>query len=135
MKETITIISKTELASATISLRSDRIILYSIKDDITISAKDSSEMVDAAGKLGDYQKFPVLIIGGNHTLADKEAREFGASREGTKYAVAVAFVLKSLAQKILGNAYLKINKPIVPTALFDSEEKAIEWLKTFIKKI
>lgn len=133
MKQTITIISKTELASATISLRSDGIILYSIKDNITISAKDSSEMVDAAGKLGDYQKFPVLIIGGNHTLADKEAREFGASKEGTKYAVAVAFVLKSLAQKILGNAYLKINKPIVPTALFDSEEKAIEWLKTFIK--
>lgn len=133
MKQTITIISKTELTSATISLRSDGIILYSIKDNITISAKDSNEMVNAAGKLGDYQKHPILIVGGKHTLADKEAREFGASKEGTKYAVAVAFVLKSLAQKILGNAYLKINKPIVPTTLFDSEEKAIEWLKTFIK--
>lgn len=133
MKQTITIISKTELTSATISLRSDGIILYSIKDNITISAKDSNEMVNAAGKLGDYQKHPILIVGGKHTLADKEAREFGASKEGTKYAVAVAFVLKSLAQKILGNAYLKINKPIVPTTLFDSEEKAIEWLKTFFK--
>ncbi|HLC82199.1 MAG TPA: hypothetical protein VJI69_00115 [Bacteroidia bacterium] len=133
MKEPITIINKIELNSATISLRNDRIILYSIKDNITISAKDSNEMVEAAGKLGNFQKFPVLIVGGKHTLADKEAREFGAGQEGTKYALAVAFVLKSLAQKILGNAYIKINKPIVPTRLFDNEEKAIEWLKTFLK--
>ena len=45
----------------------------------------------------------------------------------------MAFVIKSLAQKLLGNAYLKINKPVVPTALFDNEEKAIEWLQKFIK--
>ena len=133
MKEAITILNKIELDSATISLRNDRIILYSIKDNITISAKDSNEMVGAAGKLGDFQKLPVLIAGGKHTLADKDAREFGASKEGTKYALAVAFVIKSLAQKILGNAYIKINKPIVPTRLFDNEEKAVEWLKTFMK--
>lgn len=133
MKENNTIINKTELASAIISLRNDRIIQYSIKDNITITEKDSSEMVETAGKLGNYQKFPILIVSGTHTLADKEAREFGAGKGGTKYAIAVAFVLTSLAQKILGNAYLKINKPIVPTALFDNEEKAVEWLKTFIK--
>lgn len=133
MKETNIIISKTELTSATISLRNDKIIQYTVKDNITITAKDSAEMVETAGKLGDFQKFPILILVGKHTLADKEAREFGASKEGTKYAVAVAFVIQSLAQKILGNAYLKINKPVVPTALFDNEEKAIEWLKTFIK--
>lgn len=133
MKETITILNKIELDSATISLRNDGIILYSIKDNISISEKDSKEMVEAAGKLGELKKFPILIMGEKHTLADKEAREFGASAEGTKFAIAVAFVIKSLAQKILGNAYLKINKPVVPTALFDKEEKAIEWLKSFIK--
>lgn len=132
LKETINIIDKTELSSATISLRNDRIIQYSIKSNITVSEKDSNEMVDAAGELGGFKKFPILIIAGKHSLADKEAREFAASKEGTKYAVSVAFVVKNLAQKILGNAYIKINKPIVPTRIFDSEEKAVEWLKTFI---
>lgn len=133
MKETITILDKIELDSATISLRSDGIILYALKANITITAKDSKEMVDAAGKLGNFNHKPVLIVAGTDTLADKDAREFGASKEGTQYAVAVAFVISGLAQKILGNAYLKINKPVVPTTLFDNEEKAIEWLKTFMK--
>lgn len=97
-----------------------------------MTAKDSNEMVEAAGKLGNFKKMPVLIIAGKGSLADKETREFAASKEGTKYASAVAFVIKSLAQKILGNAYLKINKPVVPTALFDNEEKAVKWLKTCI---
>ena len=135
MKETITILDKIEVNSATISLRSDRIIQYTTKANITISEQDSNDMVDAAGKLGDFKKFPILIVVGKHSLADKEAREFGAGKEGTKYAVAVAFVINSLAQKILGNAYLKINKPIVPTLLFDNEEKAVEWLQTFTKQI
>lgn len=133
MKESFTLLGKIELNSAVISIRSDGIIQYAIKANITISEKDSNEMVDAAGKLGDFKKFPILITAGKHSLADKEAREFGAGKEGTKYAIAVAFVIRSLAQKILGNAYIKINKPIVPTALFDNEEKALEWLKTFIK--
>lgn len=133
MKEPITILDKIELDSATISLRSDGIILYALKANITITAKDSKEMVNAAGKLGNFNQKPVLIVAGTDTLADKDAREFAASKEGTQYAAAVAFVISGLAQKILGNAYLKINKPMVPTTLFDNEEKAIAWLKTFMK--
>jgi hypothetical protein len=42
-------------------------------------------------------------------------------------------VLRGLAQKLSGNAYLKVNKLLTPTALFDSEEKAVQWLKKFIE--
>ena len=90
-------------------------------------------MVDAAGLIGDGKKYPILIVAGKYTLADKEVRDFAAGEYGNKYTIAAAFVIKSLAQKILGNAYLKVNKPLTPTALFDSEEKAIAWLNTFIK--
>lgn len=133
MKETITILDKIELNSAIISIRSDGIIQYALKTNITITERDSKEMVDAAGKVGKLEQFPILIVAGKDTLADKETREYAASKEGTKYALAVAFVITSLAQKLLGNAYLKINKPVVPTALFDNEEKAVDWLKKFIK--
>ncbi len=133
MKESISILKKIELNSSTISLRSDGIILFDVKPNVTITEKDAKEMVDTAGKIGGNKKHLILIIAGKYALADKEARDFAAGEYGNKYTIAGAFVIKSLAQKILGNAYLKVNKPLTPTALFDSEEKAVAWLKTFIK--
>lgn len=52
----------------------------------------------------------------------------------------VALLVKSFAGKIVGNMFLKIaNRPnvmgrIVPTKLFTSEEKAIEWLQEQIEQ-
>ena len=132
MKETISILDKIKTSVAEVILRSDGIIHFQVKGNISITAKDGKEMVDAAGKVGKGKKYPILITAGKYTLAEKEAREFAASEAGNKYTVAGAIVAKSLAQKLLGNAYLKVNKPITPTALFDNEDNAIKWLKTFI---
>ncbi|MBL4593591.1 MAG: hypothetical protein JKX68_07230, partial [Flavobacteriales bacterium] len=36
----------------------------------------------------------------------------------------------SLPATIIGNFFIKFNKPAVPTKLFKSEEKALAWLET-----
>jgi hypothetical protein len=33
---------------------------------------------------------------------------------------------------VLGNFYLGLNKPLVPTRLFTSEEEAQAWLRSFL---
>ena len=43
-----------------------------------------------------------------------------------------AYVLKSLAQKIIANFYIRLNKPKIPTNFFTDEDSAIEWLTTFL---
>ncbi len=132
IKNNIEILSKIELKSATIGLRSDGIIQFLVKSNIGVTVEDAREMVDAAGKLGGEKKHLILIIAGKYALADKETREFAASSEGNKYTIAGAFVIRSLAQRILGNAYIKVNKPLTPTALFYKEEDAVNWLKKFL---
>jgi hypothetical protein len=132
LKDPVTIINKIEISSSEIMLRSDGIIHFYIKTNVNLTGNDAKEMVDAAGKVGNNKKYPVLISAGKYALAEKEAREFAASEEGNKYTIAGAIVVKSLAQKLLGNAYLKVNKPVTPTALFDNEENAIKWLRTYL---
>jgi hypothetical protein len=43
-----------------------------------------------------------------------------------------AFVIYSLPQKLVGNFYLKVNKPPVPTRFFKTPEEAIRWLRKFV---
>ena len=133
MAKPVTILDQKEFNSSEVTFRSDGIVHFFIKANNTLTGIDSKAMVDCVGKIGNGRKFPILITSGKYGLADKEAREFGASPAGNKYTIAGALVVKSLAQKILGNAYIKVNKPTTPTALFNDEGKAIEWLKTFIK--
>lgn len=116
------------------SFRSDGIVNLHIKSNQTLTGEDTRSMVEYIGKIGNGKKLLVLITTGEYSLADKESREFGASKAGNEYTLAAAIVVKSLAQKLIGNAYIKVNKPIAPNALFTAEQKAIEWLKTFMKQ-
>ena len=41
--------------------------------------------------------------------------------------------LRSPLTRAIGNFFLGLNKPLMPTRLFTSEEEALAWLKTFVK--
>lgn len=67
----------------------------------------------------------------------KEVLQYLSDNTYNQYQVAVAVVINNLALKILANFYMKVFKPKVNTKIFDSEEKAMQWLKNNIsdKKI
>jgi len=131
LKESITILHHLDLKTAEVRFRSDGIVNLHIKSNQTLTGEDTKAMVAYIGKVGNGQKLLLLITTGEYSLADKDAREFGASAAGNEFTLAASIVVKSLAQKLIGNAYIKVNKPIAPNALFTNEQKAIEWLKKF----
>ena len=83
-------------------------------------------------KITQGKAFPILKIPGKYSSIDSEARKFISSAEGMKCSKAEAFVTTFLPHRIIGNFYMKINSPVKPTAFFDTEKKAIEWLTRFI---
>jgi hypothetical protein len=87
--------------------------------------------VNALETIFEGKKFPLLIVTGEYTLPTPEARAYIATPESDPYASAEAYVVKSLSQKLVGNVYLSFNKPARPTRIFNSEEKALEWLQQF----
>ncbi len=134
MKDLATITNGIELKSSTISLRSDGIIQFLIKPNTMVTKQDAEEIVASAGIVGYWQKHPVLIIAGEYTLAEEETRIYAASEEANRFTIANAFVLHSLAQRLMGNIYLKINNPVTPTKMFTDEKSAIKWLSQFNPK-
>ncbi len=68
----------------------------------------------------------------NFADVEPEVREWAADSEGNTYTYTDAIVINSLPQKIIADFYLKFNKPVSPTKIFNSLEKAVKW--TFDQK-
>jgi hypothetical protein len=123
--------NKIDLTHSVIVLRDDGIIELYANDHHVYIIEDVKENVKAFGELTGNEKVPVLIIGGSFSSLDDQTREFMATEESLKYSKAEAFLITSLAQKILINFYIKFNKPLVPTRVFTDKEEAIEWLMQY----
>jgi hypothetical protein len=59
---------------------------------------------------------------------DPEVRTWAADTSGNNYTYVDAVVISNFAQKIIANFYIKFNKPKMPTKVFTSTEKALEWI-------
>lgn len=66
--------------------------------------------------------------------ADPEVREWAADENGNHYTYCDAIVIRNLAQKIMSDFYTRVNKPKMPTKIFYSVNKAIDWIKDFQSK-
>ena len=125
------ILSIIDLGFATVAMREDGLVNTNIliKDSVTLP--QSKMLLDAYIKITNGINTPHLFTVTKLVIADKEALEFLA-KEANKHGKADAFVIHSLPQKLLGNFYLKIQKPSIPTRFFSSETKAIAWLRDYL---
>ncbi|MHB8259726.1 MAG: DUF7793 family protein [Bacteroidia bacterium] len=122
-----------ELKTASVTLRDDGIMHIHIKEGNEMMLADAIQVVETIGKLGNKQKFPILIDCGEFATVDKEVRVFWASKDANIYTLADAVAYHSLAHKLLVNFYMNHNKPETLTKVFPNNEDAIDWLKTLIK--
>lgn len=63
----------------------------------------------------------------------KEARDFLASKEGCEGITVFAILINSPIGSMIGNFWMRINKPLINTKIFTNEEDAKTWLKQFVK--
>ena len=75
---------------------------------------------------------PLLVDLRGAKSQSAEARAYMAGPEGLKVSQAVGLLIGSPVSRVLGNLYLRLNKPPIPTRLFTSEEEALAWLRSFL---
>jgi hypothetical protein len=95
---------------------------------VELDAHDGMEIRKRILSLCPNQKFAVLVDGSNYFSTTAELRELIASDTFTQLRFATAICTQSLAGKIIGNFFIKVNKPASPTKIFSSEKLAFEWL-------
>lgn len=116
-----------------IKLISPTIVENKIIDGCDINLIDLTEIRNINLKLTNGKPYVVLLDAGEYTSITTEAREISATENFSKNLIAKAFVISSIPQRIVGNFYIKVNKPFASTKLFTSKEKAIEWLNDELK--
>ena len=99
-----------------------------IYSDVIFEIQDRKDFVKAQVELG-AKVLPVLITIGQHATTTIDFLRYTSKKVNDPYTKAEAFVTRFMAARILINFYLKIIKPERPSKLFDSNEKAIAWIK------
>ncbi len=107
----------------------DLLIEFKVKKNVKLLDKDIWESREQSTGYMPGKKFYVLFEVEENFDVSADARRAGASEEYSKHVAAVALCSNRLHEKIIGNLFLKVNNPIVPTRFFDDRDKAIDWLK------
>lgn len=127
------VISLKEFKHSKIQLLDNGIVELHSNDDTVYDVDMIKEVVNEIGNLTGGKKCKQITIAGIYTSVTKEGRDFMASDEAVKFTIAEAFVIQSLAQRILGNFFLKFNRPKVPTKIFTDKQKAELWLNSIVE--
>jgi hypothetical protein len=133
INRSVYILDEAKLEASSVSLRSDGIIHVLLDTERVFGIDDLREVDKEILKMGKGRAFPTLITSRrDDTVTTPEVRQSAASKERT-HSVASAFVTQSVIQKLIVNFYIFFHKPARPTRMFNSKEKAIEWLRQFKK--
>lgn len=110
-------------------LLEDQILENIIKPGVTIEIEDMWKIKEANMKLIADKKYCILVT--SHYLADisKEARELAAGIDFQMNTLAKALLVETTGHRIVGNFYIKVNKPAIKTKIFSDRNKAMEWLR------
>lgn len=117
----------------TMTIHEDFFVEFVVKQDAVLKEKDVWLSKQQAEEAYPNKKFYVMLSGEEFFQVTRETRDIAASEKFSTHLAAVALYSKELAMKILGNLYIKINKPIVPTKFFTDKSEAELWLRSLMK--
>lgn len=108
------------------------IVRSTYAEDTTLDVARAHAVNKAIGEMTDGKAMLQMFVACPGLDVEKDVREWGVTEEANKYTIASAVVCNSLAHRLLGNFFIKVQKPLRPTKMFSSEEEAIVWLKSFL---
>lgn len=127
----MTLNNSINLGYATVTMREDGIVNTNILLETSATLEQAKELLIAYIQVTNGVNTPHPFTVTTISIMDDEVMEF-IKTTANNHGVADAFVIHSLAQKILANTFLRFQTPTIPTKFFSSEEKAVEWLKEYL---
>ena len=98
-----------------------------------MTLEDAKETMSAFLKITKGKICPIYCDTTQQKAMTREARNYYASEEAAKVASAVAIIVGTPVSRVLGNFYIGLSRPLIPSRIFTSEEEALDWLKGFLK--
>jgi len=122
-----------DVRSQRISLGDDGIIRVEMQPGVfDLELSDAQEVIRAIGSLCVGVRRPALVDLRGLRSMTRECRKYFAGPETAAIESAVALVVVSPVARAVGNFFMGLNKPLLPTRLFTVEPEALAWLRGFV---
>jgi len=121
-----------ETRTARIGLNEEGLLVVRINDGALQSLEDAKENLALAVTETGGQRRPLLIDIRTAQPLDADARHHYSGQTLVERFSALALLVEaSPFGRMLGNVYLRVARPGIPTQLFSDDAQAVEWLKTY----
>ncbi|MHB1312376.1 MAG: DUF7793 family protein [Gemmatimonadaceae bacterium] len=98
-----------------------------------VTLEDAKATMVAYEKIREGQRRPLLVDTRTMKFLAREARQYYAGDEAARVASAAAIIVGTPVSRVLGNFYLGLSNPHLPSRLFTSDDEALEWLKGYLE--
>lgn len=112
----------------------DETVEFLMKDG-EIDKQDIVDMHNATLAMTKTRKYATLFRAMDFFSITSEARQEGSKKHYSAFVTIQAFVVKNMAQRLLGNFIMKFNSPVRETRLFSNYPDAKEWIKKRLAEI
>ena len=120
--------------TARIELLEAGVVVARIGEDVQ-TLEDARANLDACARLAAPDRKPLLVdIRAAKPLLPEVRHTYMGERLDTSFAAMGLLVRGSPLGRTMGNVYLKIARPGIPTRIFALEPKALAWLREIERK-
>jgi hypothetical protein len=110
--------------------RDDRIVYVYVQPKATLELADAQASIAASKRLFGAERGGCLVDMRGLVNMSREARQYYSGPEPLTVHVALALVVGSPLNRAIGNFFMGLSPPPMPTRLFDTIEDAQGWLRT-----
>jgi hypothetical protein len=126
--EAVARVSVVKTRTAQIEVLEDRIVVVRL-GDLVQTVDDARENLDACARLAAPDRKPLLSDIRMAKPLMPEVRRVYMGESLAAFAAMAMLVRSSPLGRTMGNVYLKIARPAIPSKLFAQESKALAWLR------
>ena len=106
----------------------DQIVIIELKQNVTLDLEAAQSIAKCRMHLQAGKTYPVLLNLNGIADSQKAGRDY-MSRFGWFFATRVAIVAVPFKAFAIAKFYLLVSKPCVPTAIFNTTEPAVQFLR------
>lgn len=99
-----------------------------MKHGCEMELADAKENIAAIFEIAGRKRTLVFVDSRGVRWQSREAREYFVSPDAARATLAIALLVGSPVSRVLGNFFMRFERHVFPTALFDDEDNAIRWL-------
>ena len=127
-------VSAIDTRTARIEILETGIVVARLSDQLQ-TVDDARQNLDACARLAEPDRKPLLVdIRAAKPLLPEVRHTYMGERLDQSFAAMGLLVRGSPLGRTMGNVYLRIARPGIPTRIFAQEPKAMAWLRAIEKK-